>query len=396
MDRVYTNKGLILGCLVLLISLTASGQNGIITTKRSAPRGFVSFSATSVLTGISNTKHIDGYVKKNGTSSFTFPVGDNGVYRPFAAAADGTTGAYFSENPNSTTALSGAPFLVVNKESTIATVSTKEFWDIDGANTSRLTLTWNAASAVAALTENTINRLTITGWNSSASRWEKIASSVDATSILGGQSTLTAGSITSTFSTAPNTYSVYTLAAVTTDPLPVTLIRFTASPGENGTVRLNWVTAAETNSKQFDIQQSADGKTWYDKGTVQARGESVSEAVYEFIDENAAIGENLYRLKMIDRDETFAYSKIESVRIFDAPETSFYPNPVSERLFLKINDAKSVQEINISDLNGNSVYKANNVSASGIDVRGLNTGMYLIRVVLKNGSFNSQKIIVTK
>ena len=86
------SKNLVLVCLLFLTSLTVYGQQvGIVKTERTSPIGIVSFSPTSKLTGISNTKHVDGYVEKNGTDLFVFPVGQNGVYRPFVAAADGVT-----------------------------------------------------------------------------------------------------------------------------------------------------------------------------------------------------------------------------------------------------------------------------------------------------------------
>ena len=159
--------------LIWLTSPTVYGQNGIVVTKRTAPIGVVSFSASSVLTGISNSKHIDGYVKKNGTTTFTFPVGDNGVYRPFAAGSDGTTGAYFRENANSATVPSGGPFTISNIDATLANVNAVEFWDINGSNASLITLTWNEASGISALTGSNLAQLTVAGWNTNSSQWER-------------------------------------------------------------------------------------------------------------------------------------------------------------------------------------------------------------------------------
>jgi hypothetical protein len=220
MKNIY--KSSLTTFLVLLSFAFCYGQQtGIVKTERSAPKGIVSFSATSKLTGISDAKHVDGYVEKAGTGLFTFPVGHKGVYRPFAGEADGTIGAYFLENPSTASLPAGGPFLVSSKESSIKAVSTTEFWDIDGANASRITLTWKAESNVGILTENTLPLLSIAGWNPSTSRWEKIASAFDEVSLLGGSSTLSEGSITTIQSLVPNTYSVYCLAALTDASAPV-------------------------------------------------------------------------------------------------------------------------------------------------------------------------------
>jgi hypothetical protein len=134
----------------------------------------VSFPATAKLTAIGNAKHVDGYVEKTGTGSFLYPVGHKGIYRPFGADGDAVTGAYFQENPGTATLPAGGPFSTANKEGTIKAVSSTEFWDIDGANASRITLTWNAASNAGTLTGNNLQLLGIAGWNSATSRWERI------------------------------------------------------------------------------------------------------------------------------------------------------------------------------------------------------------------------------
>jgi len=63
-------KSCITAWLLVMAAATGFCQTGIVGTDRSAARGLVSFPATAKLTGISNTKHVDGYVEKTGTGSF--------------------------------------------------------------------------------------------------------------------------------------------------------------------------------------------------------------------------------------------------------------------------------------------------------------------------------------
>jgi hypothetical protein len=216
----------------------SGAQPGIILTERATGNfGILNFfGANLTSTGASDAGYVDGYVRKYGTGKFIFPVGDNNNLGAFAASADGTMGAYFYANPNTaitTNVIGGgnypalpadAPFSTTIKDAAVGTISTVEYWDIDGTNATPITLTWDAGSSISTLTGGDLSKLTIVGWSATANRWEAIASATDATSALGGASTAAAGSITSTASIVPNSYKAYTFAAKGAAPdLAITL-----------------------------------------------------------------------------------------------------------------------------------------------------------------------------
>ncbi len=208
---------------------------GIIATERSAPTGLFSWASGGSWINAANTAFVDGYARTYGSGAFTFPIGDNNVYRPAAVSAasnsNPATAAYYGVNPstaitsnvaggNHPALPNGGPFSTASKASTVNAVDNVEYWDIDGATPATITLTWNAASAIATLTNNNLNNLTIVGWN--GSQWVEVPSTVNATQLLqntsasaftGAASSLTAGSITTTSAIAPSTYTVYTLAS---------------------------------------------------------------------------------------------------------------------------------------------------------------------------------------
>jgi hypothetical protein len=229
-------------------------QPGVILTQREAGNfGVLNFAGANLIsTNASDAGYVDGYVRKYGTGAFIFPVGDNGNLGPFAASADGTMGAYFHSDPNTAVTSNlftgtdyaalptGGPFATSSMGANLDIVSSVEYWDIDGTGATPLTLTWDAGSAIATLTSSQLNKLTIVGWN--GTQWVAIASKVDVTSILGGTSDLTAGSITTTAAVVPNSYTAYTFASLTV-PLPVTLARFEAVR-EGSTALLTWSTTA--------------------------------------------------------------------------------------------------------------------------------------------------------
>lgn len=180
-------------------------------------------------------------------------------------------------------------------------------------------------------------------------------------------------------------------------PLPVTLTTFKVTK-EGQTAKLDWATTAETNSDHFEIQHSVTGKDWHVIGKVNSHGESTVENKYTFTDANPVAGsENLYRLKMVDKDATFAYSRIQSVK-FDgkAADLSVYPNPTTDRIFVR--DFSSVKEVVVSDMNGRSVYQSSSFStgSGSIDVKNLSQGLYVIKVVRQDGTISVQKVAVIK
>ncbi|GAB4044979.1 DUF6923 family protein [Spirosoma jeollabukense] len=213
-------------------------QPGIIGTVRTAPVGLLNFASGATYTGANDANHVDGYVRKYGTGQFIFPTGDNGHYGPFGAAADATNGAYFFVDPNSAVTSNlgggnygplpaGGPFSTASKETSLSAVSTKEYWDINGTTATAITLGWSSVSDITGLTGSDLSKLTIAGWD--GTQWVRIPSTVDATSVLGGTSDLTAGSITSTSALAPSTYTAYTFANYTATTQPT----FACTPGQS-------------------------------------------------------------------------------------------------------------------------------------------------------------------
>ncbi|WP_254412659.1 hypothetical protein [Dyadobacter diqingensis] len=240
-------------------------QPGVILTERAtATISYLNFFGNGLTsTGADDANYVDGYVRKYGTGQFIFPVGDNGNVGQFAASADGTNGAYFHADASvaiTNDLFTGANYPVLpagglpafprtSKQTSIGNIDAVEYWDINGANATPITLTWDAGSNVAALTSSTLSKLVIVGWDATASRWVKIPATVDVTSILGGASSLTAGSITTTASIVPDTYSIYTLAAAVPDLTPTLRITPAQIVGNNKPINVR-VVVAEINGVQ--------------------------------------------------------------------------------------------------------------------------------------------------
>ncbi len=149
--------------------------------------------------------------------------------------------------------------------------------------------------------------------------------------------------------------------------LPLLLTNFTAA-SNIGSIYLNWQTAQEIHTSYFDIERSINGNNFSSIGQVNASGHSLSNNSYSFIDLKPLEGNNYYRLKMIDEDGKFTYSKVVSVKN-DIASNSFriFPNPANEILYIQTrsvsNDFAALQVFDASGrklkdekiiLNGNS------------------------------------------
>ena len=177
-------------------------------------------------------------------------------------------------------------------------------------------------------------------------------------------------------------------------PMPVILVSFTAVE-ESGVAQLKWETTEESNSERFDIQRSADAKVWVNIGTKGAAGESKALQTYNFSDISPLKGANYYRLKMIDQDATFSYSRIEGIR-FKKGVISVYPNPVENVLFLTGIEWSDVKLISIHNSSGQTVYARSSFSSSGINVSRLATGIYLVRITETDGTVHTSKVVILK
>lgn len=116
--------------------------------------------------------------------------------------------------------------------------------------------------------------------------------------------------------------------------LPVELSSFNANLSGN-VVTLNWATATESNNsgweiemRHFDFTQRED-LAWDKVGFVAGKGTTTETHAYSFVASNLKGAKAEFRLKQIDTDGKFSYSKILSV---DLKVTKFelsqnYPNP---------------------------------------------------------------------
>ena len=76
---------------------------------------------------------------------------------------------------------------------------------------------------------------------------------------------------------------------------------------EGAGIRVSWTTASEINVRHFVIEKMCG--EWCEIGVVVAGGNTTYSTVYDFLDGNVQ-PENYYRIKQVDFDGKFSYSKV--------------------------------------------------------------------------------------
>jgi len=201
------------------------------------------------------------------------------------------------------------------------------------------------------------------------------------------------GRLVAAGSSGSSTTTDFTLARyIDADALPVTLLNFTAAKSGKG-IMLNWQTATELNSSYFAIERSNDGSTFTQMGQVKSAGTSSSLQQYSFYDGTAKQGNNYYRLKQVDIDGRFVYSKIAIVNMAGTITISAYPNPVKNNLYIQGLNPAAKSVITLTDINGKVIIAAN-VQASNyyLVVKNLAVGYYVVKVQAE-GKVTAVKVV---
>jgi hypothetical protein len=181
------------------------------------------------------------------------------------------------------------------------------------------------------------------------------------------------------------------LTAAQEGALPVNLIGFEVKRVENTTV-LYWQTSEEKNSDHFEVQQSEDLRKWAALGKVNAANTSSQQKEYSFPDVAERYGTQYYRLKMVDTDGSFAYSKIQSIRLGSSGLISAYPNPVVDKLL--IGGKEALASVKVTDLTGREFLKLSKPRpGQEFSMKSYPAGTYLVKVETADGKIQVVKII---
>jgi len=123
-------------------------------------------------------------------------------------------------------------------------------------------------------------------------------------------------------------------ATIPASPLPVELSSFTSFVDKSKVI-LHWITATEVKNYGFEVEKAIRNeelgiRNWQKIGFVQGNGNSNSPKEYSYTDNTATSGKYVYRLKQLDNDGKYEYSKEVEADLGMPAEFSLqqnYPNP---------------------------------------------------------------------
>lgn len=177
-------------------------------------------------------------------------------------------------------------------------------------------------------------------------------------------------------------------------PTPVLLIGFSAQRNKKNDVDINWQTEQEINSSLFEIERSYDNVSFVKIGTISAAGNSSLLKSYSFTDNsNNSKSNSLYRIKMIDKDGSFAYSGVKSVKGSNATASDFliYPNPGYANSNITISQLNGPAVIKFFDIAGRIVKTVSLENSFSVQINDLQKGTYFVQITEKNSGMTQTK-----
>lgn len=180
--------------------------------------------------------------------------------------------------------------------------------------------------------------------------------------------------------------------------LPIKLGDFTGRFAD-GFTALTWYTTTEINSSHFEIDRSNDGVNFEKIGQVRAQNNSNNRSTYSFIDLLTKTGINYYRLKLVDIDSRFEYSKVIALNTESKGISllMIYPNPFGNKVQVKIeSDVKEKILLSVVNNSGAIVRSQTEKVVIGDNtielknVANLPGGIYYLKVITSARTFSTK------
>lgn len=296
----------------LSVSGTHTFSAGLIHT--SATPNYMVYEAGSSYTGDADARHVDGWVKKFGSTNFSFPVG-NGTYERTAAIASLSASSEIDCHYN----YSGTSN-IYNLNPPLIAVDSNEYWTINriSGGTFKVNMNWDHSKVPfynVLLSEVLVAEYQGGLWRSLGG---SASGSVSSTGTINGSSNALTANSNYTF-------------GFTSYPLAIGLSGFRGErAGQMNT--LHWTASHETPDAVYEVQYSSNGQFFTTTGTLTARNSGHDET-YTYTDPVAQSGIRYYRVKVRETGGKSQYSSVISLSDTDPFRNDLsVVNPVKDRI----------------------------------------------------------------
>ncbi len=161
--------------------------------------------------------------------------------------------------------------------------------------------------------------------------------------------------------------------------LPLTIVNISAQHLQNS-ILVICQASNEANTTHFIVERSADGRNFSPIGSVTARGNTSATHDYSYTDRQPSQATNFYRIKMVNSDGRFTYSKVVAVKTNGNTSLQIFPNPANDILYVQINGINETATLQITDAIGRK-FKEEKIALNGstsfsVDIKDLAKGVY--------------------
>jgi len=164
-------------------------------------------------------------------------------------------------------------------------------------------------------------------------------------------------------------------------------------------VELTWITATEQNSKGFAVERSYNGTNFTEIGFVPSSGNSNQQRAYQYSDRDIPKENNYYRLKQVDNDDKYEYSRVVLVK-----------NPLRSNAFRVLNNPftnyldiefgagiKGRSQLRLMDVHGRTLQQeileiVPQMRHHWIIQKNLPGGIYILQIINKEQSYKQELI----
>jgi len=161
--------------------------------------------------------------------------------------------------------------------------------------------------------------------------------------------------------------------------LPVRIIYFNALLSADKKVKLEWDIANPEQATSFTIEKMNSFNNWTELQTI---GVQANLHHYEILDDMPVPGENIYRLRIKEKDNSVTYSLQKRIVLKLNDHFSFYPNPAKDKITIR-GKLNAGTVIKLTDITGKEIKRIiTNTSSSFVELLlpSLDAGIYFLCV----------------
>lgn len=281
-----------------------------------------------------------------------------------------------------------------------------------GANNLTITITWNSGPGdrrlVVMKEGNAVNGLPV-----DLNKYTPATEFGDGTQIAAGEHSVYAGTgntvtvtgleMNKTYhyavfeyngSEAPvyNTANKISGSTLISAPLPLLWLYTRVNEQNNGDIKIEWGTTQEYNTSHFIVERSQSNGIFTAIGNITAQGGDIRND-YSFTDHPQAGGTISYRIKQVDIDGRYEYSKQVMVRMISQGTLKLYPNPAPG--YTRISLPQGIQQttVKIYDQKGALMKTVSVSNGELIQLQGLPKGLYHVTINDGSNQYNEKLIV---